>query len=245
MIGSTWTRELFDGCFYASLDSASPYPSISAVFVQSADGNTVIENPEELGGGATDEHLIFNGLSRVAVDAVLGGWNTVRGSNAAFSVWLPELVALRESLGKPRHPAQIVATKNGVIDLDSELIFNVPELRVFLLTIPAGAKRLETSLATRPWITVIEGKNPAEGLRRLKTDFGIRRISLIGGRKITTKLVDSGLVQDLYLTTSVMKGGQPDTPWYSGLRKLRKNLVVEKKGRGSEKGTIFQHFLLS
>jgi hypothetical protein len=32
---------------------------------------------------------------------------------AFFSVWHPELVALRESLGLSRHPAQVVVSKRG------------------------------------------------------------------------------------------------------------------------------------
>ena len=43
------------------------------VFVQSADGNTGARNPADLGGGETDKHLIYEGLSRVDVDGVLAG----------------------------------------------------------------------------------------------------------------------------------------------------------------------------
>jgi len=42
-----------------------------------------------LGGGATDDHVVFEGLSRVAADAVLAGARTVHGGNNVFSVWHP------------------------------------------------------------------------------------------------------------------------------------------------------------
>src|SRR3712207_8639295 len=53
-------------------------------------------------GGATDKHVIYEGLSRVAADAVLAGAGTVRGAQLIFSVWHPELVALRSGVGLPR-----------------------------------------------------------------------------------------------------------------------------------------------
>jgi hypothetical protein len=69
---------------------------------------------------------IYEGLSRAAADGVLSGAATIRGADIVFSVWHPELVALRASLGLPRHPMQIVATLHG-IDLEHDLMFNVPE----------------------------------------------------------------------------------------------------------------------
>ena len=85
----------------------------------------------QFGAGATDKHLIYEGLSRVAADAVLVGARTVH-PEAFFSVWHPELIALRESLGFPRHPAQVVVSKRGHVDLAS-LLFNVPDVPVFLI----------------------------------------------------------------------------------------------------------------
>ena len=54
------------------------------------------------------------------------------GAEALFSVWHPELVALRSSLTLPRHPAQIVVSRHGRLDFNA-LLFNVPDLRVFVI----------------------------------------------------------------------------------------------------------------
>ena len=109
-IGDEWTRHLFGGPFYVSPPRSIDFPSTSLVFVQSKDGNTGARNPATLGGGSADAHLIYEGLSRVAADAVLAGAETIRGGHLVFSTWRPELVRLRQSLGLPRHPTQIVAT---------------------------------------------------------------------------------------------------------------------------------------
>ena len=79
-IGNAWSRRLFDGAFYISPPADNRRPACSLVFVQSADGNTGVDDPASLGGGATDTHLIYEGLSRVAADAVMAGAATVRGS---------------------------------------------------------------------------------------------------------------------------------------------------------------------
>jgi hypothetical protein len=71
-IGSPWSRELYDGDFYL-FEPPDAFPALSLVFVQSLDGNTSIGNPEQLGGGPADTHLIYEGLSRVAADGVLAG----------------------------------------------------------------------------------------------------------------------------------------------------------------------------
>src|SRR5262249_39553214 len=83
-VGNRWTRTLFDGDFYMSPSHGGRLPACNLVFVQSKDGNTAIRNPAALGGGETDKHLIYEGLSRVAADGVLAGAETVRGGAMIF-----------------------------------------------------------------------------------------------------------------------------------------------------------------
>src|SRR4029079_10747133 len=64
-IGNDWSIRLFDGLFYVPLARSPDRPACSLVFVQSADGNTGADDPETLGGGVADKHLIYEGLSRV------------------------------------------------------------------------------------------------------------------------------------------------------------------------------------
>jgi riboflavin biosynthesis pyrimidine reductase len=238
-IGNNWTRQLFDGEFYLSPPDAVR-PACSLVFVQSAEGNTGAANPSTLGGGNTDTHLIYEGLSRVAADAVMAGAETARGGRMIFSVWHPELVRLRAALGKPRHPVQIIATMRG-IDLEHELLYNVPKIPVLLVTVSACRTLMGQGLSARPWIKTVVMDGPHdlaaafEGLRSL----GIDTISCIGGRTLAGALLDAGLVQDIYLTTSPLSGGQPGTPIYS--KPLSTELVVRKMGTDAEAGVVFEH----
>ena len=71
---------------------------------QSHDGNTGADDPGTLGGGNTDKHLIYEGLSRVDADAVLAGATTARSDELVFSVWHPELASLRRERGRAPSP---------------------------------------------------------------------------------------------------------------------------------------------
>ena len=241
-IGSPWTEHLFDGPFYLS-PLPQRLPACHLVFVQSLDGNTGARNPQTLGGGETDKHVIYEGLTRVSADAVLVGSSTVRGGSVVFSVWHPEFVRLRQALCQPRHPVQIVATRRGV-PIERELLYNIPELRLVLLTSPGGIAVMREALTERPWITPIvidNGLTLIDAFEQLRA-MGVARISAVGGRGIATELIDAGLVQDLYLTTSPVPGGEPGTPMYSRPLDLRR--VVRKRGTLHEAGVLFEHSLL-
>ena len=240
-IGNPWTRRLFDGEFHVSPPRDSIRPACSLVFVQSADGNTEASDPGTLGGGNTDKHLIYEGLSRVAADAVLAGAETARGGKIIFSVWHPELVALRSALGLPRHPTQIVATLRGV-KMEDSLLFNVPEAPVIILTVEAGANEMQQAASVRPWITVVVMPRPGDlpyAFERLRAS-GIATVSCIGGRRLAAQLLDADLVDDVYLTTAPAPGGTPDTPLALG--PWRERVMTRKHGTGPEAGVVFEHF---
>jgi 5-amino-6-(5-phosphoribosylamino)uracil reductase len=239
-IGNAFTRRLFDGPFRLGASSDPERPAASLVFVQSRDGNTGSTDPSSLGGGATDTHLVYEGLSRVAADAVLAGAETIRGGDIVFSVWHPEIVRLREALGLPRHPTQIVATLRGLA-FDDTLLYNVPELSVIVLTVPGYAREMERELAARPWITPLV-MHDADDLRSAFMELkkiGLSRISVVGGRTIARALVAAHLVQDLYLTTTARDGGEPNTPLFD--KPVETEKVLEKRGTGPETGVVFEH----
>jgi riboflavin biosynthesis pyrimidine reductase len=195
-------------------------PGVTLVFVQSKDGNTGAADPSALGGGETDLHLIYEGLSRVAVDGVLAGSGTLCASKIVLSVWHPQLVALRAELGLPRHPAQIILS-DVRLDLSREPFANIPDLPVFVMTTPRGHDRMRATFHERPWIKPVvmtPDAGIAGALREIAHDHAIRRISCVGGATPATTLIDAGVVSDLYLTTGATAGGEPDTPFYRGAR---------------------------
>jgi 5-amino-6-(5-phosphoribosylamino)uracil reductase len=244
-VGNTWSERLFDGTFYRSVPKGD-LPTVSLVFVQSRSGNTVADNPSTLGGGETDKHLIYEGLSRVDADAVLAGATTARSERMVFSVWHPEMIRLRETLGRPRHPAQVIVTDRAAdLPLDSGILFNEPSLRVIVITKTSTAALLRPRLGQRPWVEIVDAGEPVSLTRALRDLHarGIRVISAIGGRRTAGALLEEGLVDDIYLTTSAIDAGEPNTPFYTGAPP-RTVTLLEKAGQGSEAGVTFEHLLI-
>jgi riboflavin biosynthesis pyrimidine reductase len=239
-VGNGWTRQIFDGPFFVSVPEGPNRASCSLVFVQSLDGNTGARNPAALGGGETDKHLVYEGLSRVAADAVLAGAETVRGGSLILSVWHPELVKLRHSLGLPRHPVQMAATLKG-LDLAHALMFNVPDAPVILFTSADAARQMRVAVAERPWIRTLltDGKRGLTEAFEALPELGIHRVSCIGGRHLATQLLNARLVRDVYLTTSPHRGGEANTPLSP--KPLGGTIVVRKRGTGADAGVIFEH----
>ena len=242
-IGNAWSQQYYGGDLH--LFAPPPdRPAVSLVFVQTRNGNTGADNPGDLGGGPTDLHLIYEGLSRVAANGVLAGASTV-GRDVFFTVWHRELVSLRHDLGLPRHPAQIVVSNEGRIDLDSKM-FNEPEVPVFMLAGPGCRTKHAGEFSRRPWITVVptDASGLTGAIARLRAEHGLERISAVGGRTIATALIDQRLVQDLYLTTSAIDGGEPDTPFYCGQQSPMFSTVVRKIETGTAEPITVEHLAL-
>ena len=219
-------------------------PAISLVFVQSRDGNTGASNPADLGGGPTDKLLIYEGLSRVAADAVLAGASSA-GHHVFFTINHPELVALRLELGLPRHPTQMVISNEGRLDLSSR-VFTTPDVPVILVAGRECERTIAPQLRDRSWITIVPiGESLADAFVTLRRDHHIGRISAVGGRVTATSLIDAGLVQDLYLTTSAIDGGEPNTPWYVGDRFPTLETIVRKKEVAAESPILVEHLAIS
>ena len=244
-IGNDWTRAVFDGDFHVRDSGLPGLPAVSLVFVQSREGNTVADDPSALGGGETDLHLVYEGLSRVAADAVLAGAATARGEETVFSVWHPQLVALRHACGKSRHPVQVVVTASTDLPFDRGLMFTTPELPVLIGSPSRVIGSLRARLRERPWIEVIDGGEPLSmtAVLRYVHGRGLRVISAVGGRQTAASLVREGLVRDLYLTTSAITAGEPGTPLDLG-DATRLEALVEKEGRGAETGVRFQYLTI-
>jgi riboflavin biosynthesis pyrimidine reductase len=243
-VENEWSRALFDGPFYRSTTAASAgTPITSLVFVQSRDGNTGAADPSTLGGGNTDLHLIYEGLSRVDADAVMAGATTARAKDIVFSVWRAELVALRLALGLARHPAQVVVTNSGNLRFDEGLMFQEETLRVFVITRTSAVQTVRDRLASQPWVEVIDAGEPVSFGRAFRHlhSRGIEVMSCVGGRRTATALLAGDLVSDIYLTTSARAGGDPDTPYHEG-PPPRLQRIVLKEGRNGERGVTFEHF---
>jgi len=162
--------------------------------------------------------------------------------------WSPDgkQIAFLSNRGRDRFdPAAdlFVMSADGSATPDDVLLFNLPGVRVFLITSAAGRDRLSAPLAARPWVTAIVAGSLAEQFAALR-DAGIHRACSVGGRRSATALVDANLVNDVYLTTTQAAGGTPATPWYIGRRRLAMTTVLVKAWDGEHGAVRFEHGVL-
>ncbi len=127
------------------------------------------------------------------------------------------------------------------------LLFDQPDVPVYVLAGPGCRARHEVEFSRRPWITIVpmEPDDLAGAIARLRSDHGLERISAVGGRATATALIDAGLVQDLCLTTTGRSGGEPNTPFYNGKQPPRFLTIVRKRETESTSPIAYEHLALT
>ena len=123
-------------------------------------------------------------------------------------------------------------------------MFEEPTLPVYLITKSPVVASLRARLRDRPWVDVVDAGEPVSlpAAMRYLRERGMRVISAIGGRRTATALLRDGLVSDIYLTTSPIEAGEPNTPFYEG-PPLNLTRILLKAGKGPEEGVRFEHFV--
>jgi riboflavin biosynthesis pyrimidine reductase len=232
--GNEWTRRLFDGDFHRSAGPASPdLPSVSLIV------------SEEAGAiGTTVPHLLHEGLTRVDADAILAGMGAASTPNPICSVWHPELVRLRADRGLPRHPVQVLVTDSGEVPVDDCFLFHEPSLKVVVVTRNSAVAKVRSKVRHCTWVEVLAAGDPLD-LRLALTQLrarGIAVVSAVGGRRLSTTLLDAGLVTDLYITVREPASSASALAFYHGPPLVRRRLL-SKAGRGAEGAVRFEHLV--
>ena len=189
-------------------------PLLYANFVSSADGVVALPGLGESGGvvsGNSEPDRFVMGLLRAVADAVLIGAGTFRA--AAGALWHPEsafpaarelFVELREQLGLRPHPLLVVVTASGNIDPAQ------PALRdCLIVTTAQGEARLRakvpigTKLPSDPSIAALDAQRfECRVLLDLLHDRKLQVVLTEGGPSLVGQLLDAGLLDELFITTS-------------------------------------------
>jgi riboflavin biosynthesis pyrimidine reductase len=193
---------LSDTCLYAN-------------FVATLDGIVSIptlRNSNTFIAGHNDADRFVMGLLRAYADAVLIGSGVLRasprGTWLADAIYPPaagEYASLREALGLPAAPEIAVLTGRGSIDPEHPLLAS----GALVLTSTAGAARLSAAV---PETTAVLALADAETIDlRLVVDAlhgrGHRRILSEAGPHTFGGLLEAGLVDELFLTSSPLLVG--------------------------------------
>ncbi|GGW72763.1 RibD family protein [Streptomyces xantholiticus] len=196
-------------------------PCLYANFVTSIDG-VVALGPEYPSSGSAisgrePADRFVMGLLRACADAVLIGAGTLRATPR--HLWTPEHVCpqaapdftkLRRSLRRTTQPHLTVVTASGDVPTDHPAL----QSGALVATTADGARRLEGRLPpTCAMLTVVEGSTlrMADVLAALQAQ-GDTAVLTEGGPHLIGSLLQEGLLDELFLTTSPVLAGRADTP---------------------------------
>ena len=210
---------------YGNLGFPAPPPDrpwIYTNFVQSLDGIVSLLGKHASGGeiaqSRADRWLMD--VLRARADGLLMGMNTLReeqrlrgpeSRGIVFQVVEPELLRLREKLGKGRQ-RNIFVTRGLDLQLSDWKVFDGDAVDAVIITSPNGAARLKAQ-ATHSHLTVIssgEGDTldlPA-AIRKLRTKLGIEYLLCEGGPTLYGTLARADLVDEKFVTVSPIETGQ-------------------------------------
>ena len=183
-------------------------PLLYANFVSSADGVVALPIEGESGGvvsGNSEPDRFVMGLLRAAADAVLIGAGTFRAG--AGEVWHPEsafpearehFVELRVKLGLRPHPLLVVVTASGNIDATQAALGDG-----LVVTSVQGEARMRGKLPSGARMVVLDAQRfEGRALLDLLHDQKLQAILTEGGPSLVGQLLDEGLLDELFITTS-------------------------------------------
>lgn len=185
--------------------------------VQTFDGAAVVEGKAFTIGTDVDHHL-FRQL-RVHADAVLYGAGTLIHDDVVVTThrYLQER---RVAVGLPPNPLAVVASTT--CDFPDEVFqrkfFTRSDYRKLILTTAqAPHTRLEKIRDAGVQVEIVSADN--DGLvdvraaaRRLGEAHGVRRLLLEGGPRFNVALAKADLIDELFVTTALKLGMEPDAP---------------------------------
>jgi len=186
-------------------------PAICLNMVMSVDGATNIEGRVGALTGPVDQALLYR--LRAEADAVLVGAQTVR-TEGYRHLLRPED---RYRRGRERGSAEpLLCVVSGRLALPdgSPALGEAPSPLVFLTSSRAALPRAASPVAAIRSDTA----SPASALtlrpllRRLREEFGVKRIVCEGGSTLNETLFAEGLVQELFVSLSPLLAQQAVTP---------------------------------
>lgn len=205
-----------------SLPSGGMRPYVFVNFVATLDGVTSLGLPGRSGGGpisGNNQHdRMVMGLLRAVADAVVVGAGTLRA--VPKHVWTPahaypplerEYRELRASLGKRRHPLNVIVTASGTIDLALP-VFHQDGLSVMVLTTERGGDRLSRS-ALPPSVDIIaltdrDTLDAGMIVDAVASAVNAETILLEGGPSLLGGFFASERVDELFLTLAPQVAGR-------------------------------------
>jgi 2,5-diamino-6-(ribosylamino)-4(3H)-pyrimidinone 5'-phosphate reductase len=158
-------------------------------------------------GGPHDRDLLDR--LRAASDAVIHGAGTIRADDPPMRIRSPERIAARERAGRPRHPLQVVVSRNLELPVSGRF-FREPDVERLVVAPRSAAGDREREVARVAEVERIgEDSVPIGALLERLAARGVAELLAEGGGAFNFDLFAAG-VEDAFFVTL--------TPWILGGR---------------------------
>jgi len=193
--------------------SETPRPFVYVNMAMTADGKITSSAREYPRFTSSHDKKTMDRL-RAEADAVLVGAGTLRADDPPLGVRDPEMRRHRRSLGKPDELVVVVVSASLDLDPGSRLFTEGSSARIVATVeeAPENAVRRLSDLA-EVW-RVGHGRVDLRALLARLRARGVERLLVEGGGELNWAFVESGLVDELYVTVApcVLGGRAAPTP---------------------------------
>ncbi len=216
-------RKLYDGDLQFS---ATARTYVIANFAATLDGVVSYKIPGKSGGAEitcrnAGDHFIM-GLLRASADAVLVGSGTF-GEVSPLHLWIPEYIypemahVYQSYRGaRMKHPLNVVVSGSGRVDM-ARAIFHTSDVKSLIITTVEGKQRIDEACASAH--CSILTRAPGDGARiapdkiiqLLYREFDVHVLLHEGGPALLGQFLQTGLVDELFLTIAPQIAGRSST----------------------------------
>jgi 5-amino-6-(5-phosphoribosylamino)uracil reductase len=179
-------------------------PFMCLNMISTADGRAAIKGRAGHIANRADYELFH--ATRARMDGILVGAETIRVESYGRAINTAEARERREREGLPADIATVLVTRSVSLPADVGLL-KAPENTVIVLT-PSEDGELPAEAAAA--VKYVREPDPAEGVRRLRREFGIRSLVCEGGPNLNATLLPAGLIDELHLVIAPKLAGGRD-----------------------------------
>lgn len=213
-------------------------PYLYSNFAVTLNGLAAIDGRSGAIGSDTDTEMLM--ALRYSADAVLVGAGTVRDEQYGQLLPSDELKKRRSSQGRAEQPLAVVLT--GSMDLPWEAgLFSSGEGRVLIAT-SSDAEPAQTSTPVDV-MRFSDELDLAALLKALQSKHGISTVLCEGGPSLHADLIDSGLIDEMFVTLGNLLGPGEGPRLTSGLGGSPRNLELVWLAEAS--GELFSRYRLA
>ena len=179
-------------------------PFVCLNMISTADGRATIKGRAGHIANRADYELFH--ATRARMDGIMVGAETIRVESYGRAINSAEARARREGEGLPADAVTVLATRSASLPATVGLLKAV-ENTVIVLTPSEDAQLPAEAAAT---VHYVRTPDMAEGLRRVREEYGVRSLVCEGGPNLNATLLPAGLIDELHLVYAPKLSGGED-----------------------------------